>query len=87
MDGMKKIYYTCKKFLAAMFILYSLTYVAGCKTTRTIEEKEVAMALNKEERISHAKNRWFEHYAKRLELFIDELPIVKTGGVIFLGDS
>lgn len=87
MRGIKKIFRMCKMILATVFALHLLILLSGCKTTGIVEEKEMAMKINKEERIAEAKNRWFDHYAKRMEIFIDELPNVKPGGTIFLGDS
>ncbi|MBN1901509.1 hypothetical protein JW926_09335 [Candidatus Sumerlaeota bacterium] len=43
--------------------------------------------MTQEERIADARKRRGDHYANRLKIFLEEAPSIKSGGIVFLGDS
>lgn len=81
-----------KNFLFAMLIMTSIT-IFGCHgnqkkgTVKAMSDKPKEKIMSIEERVADAKNRRGEHYAKRLELFIKDIPQRQAGGIVFVGDS
>lgn len=51
------------------------------------QEATTVLSPADEARVADARERRGEHYAERLALFLEELPRVQPGGVVFIGDS
>lgn len=71
-----------KFFMCALLILLFL----GCSSAN-VKKSDLMSSPDAEKRIAAAKLKRGEYYAKRLEIFINESKNVKTGGVVFIGDS
>jgi lysophospholipase L1-like esterase len=77
-------------------LIFILALLCGC-TSISASEKKTDMeytpvykqftGMTDEERLADAEARRRIYYRNRLELFIKELPDVKKGGTVFLGDS
>jgi lysophospholipase L1-like esterase len=64
---------------------FSMIWIAALTAGATAQTEPVSQSAS--DHVALMRTRWGDHYADLLTRFIEELPTIVPGGVVFLGDS
>lgn len=79
--------------LKVLFYMMVGSLFIGCSYSRVSIDLsqppawEVARGKTQAQRVKESQKRYYIYYGKKLNQFMDELPLQKKGGTVFLGDS